>query len=119
MIIKSIKGDGVEHLVSPVSTDLWGWENLQNVLVPSGIDEDTGEQTYREVDRKVVGKTIEVELHNDGDKPETIAVLFWLLGPLGIANVGASPKEIVPGKSESWSVVLNKRRQATWCLLRM
>lgn len=119
MIINSIKGDGVEHLVSPVSTDLWGWENLQEVLVPSGVDEATGEQTYREVERKVVGRTIEIELHNDSDKPEIIAVILWLMGGDRTSNIGMSPKEILPGKSETWSVIMDERRPATWCLLRM
>ena len=115
MIIKSIKGDGVEHLVKPVSTDLWGWENLHSYLVPSGVDEDTGEQVYREAGREVFGKTIEIGLHNDGDNPETIAVTLWF----ALCTVGTTPKEILPGKSEFWSIILDERRRVIWCLMRL
>ena len=117
MIINSIKGDGIEHLISPVTTELWGWESLQEVLIPSGADEDG--PTYRESDRKITGKTIEIELHNDDDKPEIIAVMLWFIGPNGTSNIGTTPKEILPGEAGSWLVTMEERRRVIWCLVRM
>ena len=119
MIVKSIKGDGIEHLLGPVPTDFWGWEALEEYLHYCGLDVDTGEPVHRETERRVFGKVIEVELHNNGDDIETIGVVLWSGGSGCMSCFGTTPKEVPPGESRTWSLIMEEARQATWCLLRL
>ena len=119
MKINSVKGDGLEHLLSPACIELWGWENLSMPLVPSGIDPDTGEMVYTESDRRVTGRTIEIELENDGDVAEKILAAVWFTSTAGTHTVGCSPKSIHPGQSEIFEIVLDESRYSIWCILRM
>lgn len=119
VIINSFKSDGIEQLSGPVDTEVWGWEDLANLYVEAGEDPDTGEKTYRETDRIVVGKKVSIELYNNGDTKETLAFMLWYWGNDGsCGNVSSRLFGFDPGKTETITLEMEVPARAAWRLMR-
>lgn len=119
MIINSVKVDGIEQLSGPTDTSLWGWDDLASLYVGAGEDPDTGEKKYQETDRIVVGKKVEIELHNDEQEKETIALMLWYWTKAGICgNISSRLVEFESGKTDTITLEMAEPARAAWCLMR-